>query len=63
MRRSIRFLLSGLYVVLTCFHDNFRQFSTFPLSLETFNPRAGAGPATTAIFTPATATLPPAAGA
>jgi Di-sulfide bridge nucleocytoplasmic transport domain len=53
----------GLYVVLTCFHDNFRQFSTFPLSLETFNPRAGSGPATAAIFTPATATLPPAAGA
>lgn len=51
--------LPGVYVVFAGFPDNFRQFSPFPLPLETFISRAGTVPATTAVSTPATATLPP----
>ena len=48
----------GVYVVLAGFPDNFCQFSAFPLPLKAFISRAGTGSATTAVSTPATATLP-----
>ena len=59
----IPFSHPGLYVVLARLYDNFRQFSPFPLPLETLAPGAGPGPATAALSAAATATLPPAAGA
>ena len=59
----IPFSHPGLYVVLARLYDNFRQFSPFPLPLETLHPGAGSGPATAALSAAATATLPPAAGA